>query len=206
MKTRVFFPVAALLLAGCGVHVGSGASSYLYKQHVHNVTPAANIAQLSVANVSGPVAVDAWSKSEIEVDALAHSGDEDGLKRVSVEITPQGDQLQVKTHYARRGLFDFNQGGDASVDYTIHVPATVAVDVVNVSGNVSVRGIHNDVTVHDVSGDIDATGIAGPAGRGDDVRGGPGKIDVASGRSRRAARRSQRFGQSRDSQKHARAN
>lgn len=161
MKTVVLLPVAALFLAGCSMHVSSGASSYLYKERVHNLTPAANIALVSLANVSGPITVDTWEKPQIQIDALVHSGDSDGLKRISVDIQPQGDQLRVKTHYARRGLFDFNQSDEGSVDYALHMPASIALDIVNVSGNVSVHGIHNDVTVHGVSGDIDATAIAG---------------------------------------------
>ncbi len=140
--------VAALaLLTGCSV----GASENVH-QHSHLAFNAAGVRSVVVSNVAGGIAIDGGAK-QITVDADKRGSGSDELARTHVVTERRGDELVIRTRYDRSGWFGSNGG---SVYYTVRIPSDVAVDATNVSGDVAVSGMQNDVRTSTVSGALHA--------------------------------------------------
>lgn len=141
-------PIVAL--TGCMSVASAGTGRAVERSH--QSVAASGIAALRVENVSGDVTVSAGSGGSITIDAVKRGQDDAALGRTHVEVSHDGSTLRVRTKYDRTG---FNNNG-ASVDYTIHVPANLDVNVGNVSGDITLTGLKGDVRADDVSGDVDA--------------------------------------------------
>ena len=95
-------------------------------------------ARLQVTNMSGRIAVRAWNRSQIRVQAE--------YDRARIEVDDGPGRVSVRTA-ARRG--------DAEVDYTISVPTGTAVSLNGISTDVSLTGVCGEVDVNVVSGDVE---------------------------------------------------
>ncbi|MHB8145307.1 MAG: DUF4097 family beta strand repeat-containing protein [Vulcanimicrobiaceae bacterium] len=163
---RVSFPLATLFatvaLAGC-VSIGGGISnSHAYHQSLHRSFATSGPASVHVTNVSGSIAVRAWNKPEVQIDALKYGGSRRDLTETDVAIDRHGNTIRVHTKYLKQdGAFGLDVHHGASIDYTLHVPARTALEIKNVSGSVRVEGIAGRVRVADVSGSIKVSDVGG---------------------------------------------
>jgi DUF4097 and DUF4098 domain-containing protein YvlB len=66
-------------------------------------------------------------------------------------VTQVGNRLEVRTIYPRIS----GRSASASVDYTIAVPASAAVGIKTISGDVTVNGVRGEVRAETVSGDVE---------------------------------------------------
>lgn len=146
MKASV---VAALaLLTACS---GVGASENVH-EHSRLAFNAAGVRSVVISNVSGGITLDGGAK-QITVDADKRGSGSDDLARTHVVTERRGDELVIRTTYDRSGWFG-NSG--ASVYYTVRIPSGVALDATNVSGDVAVSGMQDDVRASTVSGALHA--------------------------------------------------
>ncbi|MCA1584884.1 MAG: DUF4097 domain-containing protein [Acidobacteria bacterium] len=112
-------------------------------------------AALDLSNLSGDVRVTGGSGSEIRVEAVkrVRSRDDDNARRLledlRIEVTQVGSRVEVRTLYPRT-----SGRMSGSVDYTVSVPASAAVSVKSVSGDVSVGSVNGEVRAETVSGDL----------------------------------------------------
>src|SRR4029079_18976274 len=92
--------------------------------------------------------------NEVRIDAIKrvrHRDPEEAkrlLAALRIEVNQVGNRLEVRTVYPGLG----GRGSSTSVDYTITVPASEAVSVKTVSGNVSINGVRGEVRAETVSG------------------------------------------------------
>lgn len=124
---------------------------------------------VSLSNVNGQVEIIAWDKNEVSLEAEKIASDDDGLKRIKLDIDHSPSHLRIKTEFEKKWTFWGNNR--AEVRYKLHVPATASlkkIDVVNAS--VTVRGVKGYVNLDAVNGSIDAKGLGG-GGRFDTVNG-----------------------------------
>ena len=81
--------------------------------------------------------------------------DADEAKRIlaalRIEVNQTGGRVEIRTFYPRMSGRDLS----ASVDYTITVPATAAVSLKTISGDVSVNGVRGEVRAETVSGNVE---------------------------------------------------
>lgn len=113
---------------------------------------------LDLTQIAGDVRVTTGRANEIRVEAIKrvrHRNIDEAkrlLEQLRVDVTQVGSRIEVRTIYPR---WTGNRSVSASVDYTITVPATAAVAVKTVSGDVSVNGVRGEVRAEAVSGDVD---------------------------------------------------
>ncbi|HEY9086347.1 MAG TPA: DUF4097 family beta strand repeat-containing protein [Candidatus Tyrphobacter sp.] len=142
----------SLVLAGC---ISTDFGGDHVRATVHERIAVVPNAHVSIENVSGQITVIPWSRSTVDIVAVKHASDPDGLRQVTVEVTrdrvPASD-VEIKTQYANHTFSFWRHSG--SVDYTIHVPRGVSLRLANVSGDVQANGIVGDVAADEVSGDV----------------------------------------------------
>jgi DUF4097 and DUF4098 domain-containing protein YvlB len=101
--------------------------------------------RLHIENFAGEVVVRAWDKDQVRVIAEHDS-------RAKVNIRSAGTEVHVSSS---------RSGAPALVDYTISVPAWLAVRVNGTYVFVSVEGTQSDVAVETVRGDVTLRGGSG---------------------------------------------
>jgi DUF4097 and DUF4098 domain-containing protein YvlB len=106
--------------------------------------------RVSVSNISGDIVVSAGSGDEVSIEAVKRARGDGGLASVRIDVEERGGGVYVRTTHTGRN-------DHASVDYTITMPATAAIEVHSVSGNVKVTGIHGSVRADSVSGNVTST-------------------------------------------------
>lgn len=157
--------LASLALAGC---VEWDSQAERVQAGVHERFAVTPNAQVRIENVAGPIVVVPWSRPAIDIVATKHASDARNLRLITIEVARDGtpvSDVDIRTHYAHMGFFGipgFGRSG-GTVDYTVHVPTGAWLHVANVSGDIRVSGMSNDVEVNEVSGDITAMHLGGDA-------------------------------------------
>lgn len=128
------FAASAAVVA---VVMGTAGAPALAAQTLDTTLAVRSGTRLSVSNVSGTVAVRAWGRQQIRVEAE--------YDRARVEVDEGPGRVSVRT-VSRRG--------DAEVDYTITVPNNTTVEVNAVSSDVDVSGVCGGAHLNSVSGDV----------------------------------------------------
>ena len=124
---------------------------------------------ISLNNMNGPVEIVGWDKSEVSINAIKETSNEEGLKRIQIKVDSTPDQLVIKTEYEK--TWKFWATFQANVHYTLHVPAGARLDKINtVNANITVTGVHGYVNLDTVNGSIHASGLMANA-RLDSVNG-----------------------------------
>jgi len=111
--------------------------------------------RFSLANVAGDIVVTGGPGDEVSIEAVKRTrGDKRELARVQIAIDEHAGRVDVRTE-GEQNRTDRNRTTDhVSVDYTVTVPASVAVDVHSVSGSVKVTGVHGALRAGTISGDV----------------------------------------------------
>ena len=157
LRFAAFFATAAL--AGCFSGI---SNSHAYHQSVRRSFTTSGSVSVHLTNVSGSIAVRAWNKPEVQIDALEYGASRRDLSDTSVAIERRGNAIRVYTKYRKQdGAFGIDVHHGSSVDYTLHVPARTDLEIANVSGSVRVEGVAGPVHIADVSGSINAAGTGG---------------------------------------------
>ncbi|HUY40806.1 MAG TPA: DUF4097 family beta strand repeat-containing protein [Candidatus Dormibacteraeota bacterium] len=152
--------LTVLALPGCisGDFGGDAVHSTMHERFA--LAPHAHV---RVSNVSGPIVIVPWNRHEIDIVARKHAGNVTALRRTTINVTrdtiPATD-VEISTHYQHDGFFFWGESG-AGVDYTIHVPRDISLQLANVSGDVSVSGMQGAVEINEVSGEVTASGVGG---------------------------------------------
>jgi DUF4097 and DUF4098 domain-containing protein YvlB len=106
-----------------------------------------------VSNIAGDISVSAGSGDEVSIEAVKRArGSRDDLSLVTIEVDDRPGRLEIRTQYPRRS------GDRVSVDFTIQVPASAAVEVRSVSGAVRVTNVRGVVRAESVSGSVTTIG------------------------------------------------
>jgi DUF4097 and DUF4098 domain-containing protein YvlB len=103
-------------------------------------------AKLDLVNSAGDVNIKVWDRDAVRVEA-------DHSTRDRVDIQTDGQVLTIRSRSER--------GRSRSVDYTITVPAWMALSIRGTYADVTIDGAAADVTVETNGGDIHVTGGSG---------------------------------------------
>ena len=139
-------------------------------QQIDSTIPVERGQRLTVSAFAGEIAVSAWNRNAVRVEA-----EPSGRNRV--EITRTGATLEVRT-VGRRGA-------PGMVDLTITAPAWMPLDLSGVHTDVRVTGARGPVTVETVQGEISVDGGEGlvtlqSVEGAVSLRGAKGRIEVHS--------------------------
>lgn len=140
---------AALLLASCEVREHRSMT-------IRREWPASAIRRLEVHEVAGTVSVEAGAPDRITLVAHVRGLDRDDRSNAfTAEIA--GDTLRLGRHERRGRLhLPFFFGDRRRIDYELHVPPQIAVDLNTVNGRIVTRGIEGETACVTVNGHIDA--------------------------------------------------
>ena len=109
---------------------------------------------LDFTNLAGDLVVTGGGGNEVTVEAIKRtSGPRSRLADVQIDVTEQGDRVEVRTRY-----LDNNRGANVSVDYTITVPQNAALFARSVAGDIRIANVRGELRVETLSGDIQAAG------------------------------------------------
>ncbi len=108
--------------------------------------PVKGKADVTIGTRTGDVKIIGWTKPEVKVEA-----DDDIGKYVFVD----GDAIRIGADEDGKIIRHI------SADLTVHVPVGTSVDVVSVSGDLSIEKISGRLKVRTVSGEVDVQGCSG---------------------------------------------
>lgn len=140
---RIFSLVALAALGAC-----SGAFSQVHSRF-HQLIPVVGAPMVNVDNVAGEIRVSTWNKPSVNIEATKYAGDAAQLRSVTITTRSGVNEVFIATKYAG----GTHEGG---VNYTISVPANVALSIKNIAGTVNVSGLRANVSVKTQAGTISA--------------------------------------------------
>jgi DUF4097 and DUF4098 domain-containing protein YvlB len=126
------------------------------------------VSKVSVENVNGPIAVQAWDRPYLKVRAVkstSGSRSAETLKQTEIRVRKTGDEIKIETiSPRRRRLFGFLDLGNMNVrvDYELQVPSAASVRLETCNGKVEADGLTGDSSTDAVNGSIELRDIAGP--------------------------------------------
>jgi DUF4097 and DUF4098 domain-containing protein YvlB len=110
-----------------------------------------------VQNLYGDVAITAWDRNEVLVEAFKKSADPRQLDDARIVVDSSSDMLSIHTQYAGT-----DAGHPASVNYRIMVPRTANLDNVKlINGGLLISGVAGPVKASSVNGSIRAERLQG---------------------------------------------
>jgi len=153
MNRRHHYLLAAAILAmGC-------VAGERRHDTITRTWPADGIKQIDLHEVDGSVNVSAGSPNEISLvaDVRTRGIKADPAKdnKGYFESSVDGDRLTIGRRGERRVHFFFFNRNDISVNYTLRVPQSVALNLRTVNGRVVTRGTNGEVSVVTVNGSVD---------------------------------------------------
>lgn len=145
--------IVALLAFGC-------VAGERHHDQISRKWPADGIKRIDLHEVDGSVDIEGTNSNEITLVAnVRHRGfqvDPNKENKGYFETKIDGDTLSIGRRGERRIHFvSFFNRRDISVDYTMHVPKSVMLDVKTVNGRVETRAIDGETNVVTVNGPID---------------------------------------------------
>ena len=142
-------------------HARSAARANEKTVTITRTWPAAQIANLRVAEVDGSISVDAVAGNEISLvaevkgdltDELKPNAENQGLFNTALE----GDTLIIGREEKKNRKFRFFWNDDRMrIHYRLKVPAQIALDANTVNGRITTRGIEGETEAVSVNGTID---------------------------------------------------
>lgn len=111
--------------------------------------------RFTLSNIAGDITVTAAAGDELSIEAVKRTrGDRSELARVQITVDERGGRVDVQTEHEQNRRDRNGRGDHVSVDYTIGVPASAAVDLHSISGTVKVTGVHGSLRSETISGDV----------------------------------------------------
>jgi hypothetical protein len=152
----------ALVLLGLVASALAKAESYPASEKFAQTYPVSARAELSLSNLNGSVAITAWDKNEIALEAEKRALTADDLPKILIKIDATPDHVSVETEHLRSGWFGSRVKGE--VRYTLHVPAGTHLRKIEaVNANISIHDVQGEVTASTVNGNIEVQAIAAAA-------------------------------------------
>jgi len=116
-------------------------------------------AALSLVNIAGAIVVEASPGDTIRVEArrvgrgATEADAQEQLDQTRVSYTQHGNRVEVRAYHTGRMQ-------RSEVFFTVAVPASVAVDVRSISGDVRLKGLKGEARADTVSGDLAAEALS----------------------------------------------
>lgn len=153
-RRHAIYSLAAILLAS-----SCGSEMERRTVRIERQWPAQSVRRIEVREIDGAITVDAGSPTEITLSAMVRSrsrarpqADNQGFFQSRME----GDTLVIgRRREHTTVLFPFWGGGDTRVDYALHVPANVDIDLHTVTGRITTHGVAGETRATTVNGVVD---------------------------------------------------
>jgi len=104
--------------------------------------------RVSVGNIAGDITVTGGPGDEVSIDAIKRTrADRGELSTVQIIVDDRAGRVDVRTEHT-------GQNDHVSVDYTISVPTSAAVELHSVSGSLKVSNVQGAVRMETISGNV----------------------------------------------------
>jgi DUF4097 and DUF4098 domain-containing protein YvlB len=152
MTTLFFF------LAGVVGTLVTSFGSGTYQQEFHQTYALKAHGRVVLENINGDVAITAWDRDEVKVDARKRAHSQERLDDAHIVVDAARDVIAIKTQYPEQDHAE----DPAIVDYHVRVPRTARLDQIKlVNGTLEIAGLHGEVRASSVNGGIRTRGLAG---------------------------------------------
>lgn len=180
---RLLFPFLILI----ALPLGLSAKEYTFQ--FQRILETGDKTKFRLTLVNGDVTITGTDDSRLIIDAVkkvhAVSMDEAAVvaDHIEIRVNQSGDNVDVATNYLRiinrspsfwekvLGIGGSDSYGE--VNYTVQVPVGTSIEVVNTSGNYTIRNVQGKVTLQSSASNIDLNAVEGAI-----------EIDNASGETR----------------------
>lgn len=123
--------------------------------------------KVSVSNINGSIAIEAWDRGEVRLEATKVADSAETLNEVEIIVTDRPDSLKVETDYKgwRYGdRSDRSRTRKLEVHYKLSVPRTAVLSAIEtVNGSVTVANFVNFTKASAVNGNVNASNLRGNA-------------------------------------------
>jgi len=123
------------------------------------------VTRISVENVNGQIAAQAWDKPYLKVRAVKSGKSDETVKQTEIRVRKVGDEIKIETINPRRrrlfGFLDLGTGG-VKVDYELQIPTGATTHLETCNGRVEATGLTGDLSVDSVNGSVEIRDLAGP--------------------------------------------
>ena len=104
--------------------------------------------RITISNIAGDIVVTGGSRDEVAIEAVKRTrGDRSELAMVHITVDERGGRVDVRTDHTGRN-------DHVSVDYTITVPESAAVELHSISGSLKVANVQGAVRMETISGNV----------------------------------------------------
>jgi hypothetical protein len=150
---RLYLPAVAILLASC-------VAGTRTEETITRRWPAAGINRIEIREVDGSVSIEAAPTNEItlvaNVEARGFAPKKNEENDGYFKTILAGDSLQIgRQHEGMIVHIPFFTRNNVTVNYTLRVPPTVALDLHTVNGRIATRGVDAPTDAVTVNGGID---------------------------------------------------
>lgn len=137
-----------------------------FTEEFHQTYPIAPDGRIDLDNINGPVHISAWDRNEVKVDAVKSAYSKERLDEAQIIIDAGKEHISIRTQYPDHDQ-TFNWGSHdnpASVEYTLTVPRTVALDEIKlINGSLDISGTSGEVHASCINGRMEAKNLSGRA-------------------------------------------
>jgi DUF4097 and DUF4098 domain-containing protein YvlB len=107
---------------------------------------------ITVTAGTGPASLEIVRRARARTDAEAKQG----LDRVTVNVEQRASRVSVKTIYPDS---DEHAASDVQVSFVVTAPAATVLVAHTIAGNISISGIHGEVSANTASGSVTLTNV-----------------------------------------------
>ncbi len=163
MNSRIAFITAFLVLAGLTFGCGLFSERYEKNETEEFKISAAGKSRLVLDNINGRIELIASSDSEnVKVIAVKEitvpkKDLNKPFEEIKLRIDTSGNDIRIDSDIKSKTklrFFSFGTIKGPKVDYEIHIPSGLAVEISNVNGNISSNRLATDVSIELINGNI----------------------------------------------------
>lgn len=164
VMSLLVLPLLAGCLAGCDIVTADLRSEETAQWHKTYQLDANG--RLEINNVNGKIVVEPSAGNTVEVSALKKArgaspeAAKAALERASIVEDVSSGRIRIDTKMANLSGIVFN-GGNATVEYQVKVPAGAEVKFTTVNGGIDVTGLQGRTTLETTNGGVTTRNVGG---------------------------------------------
>lgn len=146
--------IAATLLGGCVIYVGDNDTRDLQHEVRTQTLAATDLNRLIATTGAGKLDIigeEGRENIEFVADVFARDPDD-----VELLLQATGETARLVANTGRES----RQGGWAHIDLVVKMPARLALDLKDSSGDINIRGLQGSVVIEDTSGHLSLSGAS----------------------------------------------
>ena len=148
--------ICALLTFALAAHASDRGS---LTEEFHQTYAISADGRVELDNINGDVHISTWDRNEVKVDAVKYADSKEKLDEAKIDISNGKNYISIRTKYPEHR---WGNNNPASVDYTLTLPRTVALDEIKlINGSLDMAGLTGDVRASCINGRLEARDLSG---------------------------------------------